>query len=261
MRRLCDGGLAPSEAAKEVRVRARAALEEKPGAKDGRLRREPLGRVAERLVAAVTRFDEDALEFELRRLLLGGAGMEEVDEDIVPAMRRLGELWHRGELSIAQEHLATHHIGTFLTSLLRMRRRTETSHRALLACVADEQHEIGLLVVATWLSAWGVHPVCLGRSVPPSAIADAVRALRPRLVALSITIPPETSAGSALLEAYAKACGDTPWLVGGAGARSLLKRLPHLAGHLAPDARSDFKALAGRCLQSTGGLPRDWMSA
>jgi methanogenic corrinoid protein MtbC1 len=210
-------------------------------------------------VEAVTRFDEDALDRELRRLLLGGAALDDVDESVVPAMRRVGELWHDGELSIAHEHLATNHIGTFLRNVLRLGRRTGT-HKALLACFAEEQHEIGLLVVGTWLSAWGVQPVFLGRRVPPSAVADAVRALRPRLVTLSVTISPETSVASALLEEYAEACGDVPWLVGGAGAGPLLKRLPERAGHLAPGVRSEFKAVAARLLETSGGLPREWMS-
>jgi hypothetical protein len=57
----------------------------------------------------------------------------------------------------------------------------------------------------------------LGAQTPPAAIAIAVLRARPDLVALSLTVSPAPRRGSQLVAAYGAACGDTPWLVGGAG--------------------------------------------
>ncbi len=252
MRRLCESGLAASEAAKEARATRRQAAAPPPVRTKAS---PPLGAVADRILAAVVAFDEHSLDRELMGLLLAGAPPDTVEEALVPAMRRIGQLWHDGELSVAQEHMASAHVGRFLRDVLHLGQPTASERRVVMACFAEEQHEFGLLLAATWISAWGLHPIVLGQRVPPAAIAEAVAGFRPRLVALSLTVPLDASAGRALVAEYSRACGDLPWVVGGLGARSLIDFLPAHGGQFAPESRADFKAVVARLLQSSGGLP------
>nr|MBA3242173.1 B12-binding domain-containing protein [Acidobacteriota bacterium] len=66
------------------------------------------------------------------------------DAVLCPALRRVGDLWHAGELSVAQEHLATR---TALTALQALRASLNVSEqregvRAAICCsVEDDFHE------------------------------------------------------------------------------------------------------------------------
>jgi hypothetical protein len=63
--------------------------------------------------------------------------------------------------------------------------------------------------------------VVLGATTPPSAVADAVRSMAPRLVGLSLSQPMPLASARALFRAYGKACGSTPWVLGGAATAEL----------------------------------------
>ena len=109
---------------------------------------------------------------------------------IAPAMWRIGELWEKGEISVADEHLATaltHQVmaGVYGPSL---------SHkvkpgRILLAGVEGEQHALGLRMAADVLELAGYETIYLGADVPTDDLLKAVAARAPDLVGLSATVP------------------------------------------------------------------------
>ncbi len=74
-----------------------------------RLRRlRAIGRLREAYAAAVVAGEEPGAERAIRDAL--EAGLDECvihDAVIAPAMRRVGDLWAAGDLSVADEHLAT----------------------------------------------------------------------------------------------------------------------------------------------------------
>src|SRR5688500_9617547 len=52
--------------------------------------------------------DEIAAELAIREALAAKLGQGEIDDEIIaPALWLIGELWERGEISVADEHLAT----------------------------------------------------------------------------------------------------------------------------------------------------------
>lgn len=55
--------------------------------------------------------------------------------------------------------------------------------------------------------------------------------MAPRLVGLSMSLPPANP--KALLRAYGKACGMTPWVVGGTAAESLSAAIEDAGGTVA----------------------------
>ena len=143
--------------------------------------------------------------------LLGSA--RRVFEDIFsPALRDIGDEWHQGSLSIAQEHLATELIESATRDMLRVV-QPDRGPTILLACVQDERHVLPLYGSAFLFIQWGYRVTILGANTPPEALADSVAAIKPQAVGLSITQQHPQMMN--LLPKYAAACADRPWVTGG----------------------------------------------
>lgn len=102
--------------------------------------------------------------------------LEQALTDVVtPALRWSGEAWHRGELSVAQEHSITAKVRSHLGKLISDRRGS-VHGVAVLACAPGEQHDIGLLMLAVMLRADGWRVEFLGADTPfESGVAFAER--------------------------------------------------------------------------------------
>ncbi len=103
---------------------------------------------------------------------------------ISPALRELGDAWHRGELTIAEEHSFTSKVRARLEELLA-EERPAVRGTAVLACAPGEQHEIGLLMLAVMLRADGWRVEYLGASMPVEETMAFATAIGASLVCLS----------------------------------------------------------------------------
>jgi DNA-binding transcriptional MerR regulator/methanogenic corrinoid protein MtbC1 len=175
----------------------------------------------ERILAGVRTLDLDVIDRELRNASGLDAAHVVYQRVLAPVLATVGYEWHEGKLTIAQEHLASNAIASLLLQMLRLVQPASTNRRAVLACFAEEQHQITLYGVGLHLAAWGFRTVLLGARTPPSAIARVVESLSPSLVALSASIAPTSAESRELVDAYADACRDTPWVVGGIAASGL----------------------------------------
>lgn len=237
MRRLTEGGIAAADAAQ--RALDGAAVERRPPAPEG----DAWSMSVRAILDAVVRHDDRALADEARKLPFLGTPTVVLDRVLVPALREVGDRWHRGELSIAQEHLARGVLTPTFHDLLRLSTSTDADVRVVLACFEDDEHELGLLATATRLAAWGLAPIFLGARTPPSAIADAVAGFRPRVIALSTTIAPPRERRRPLLAEYARAAGGTPWMVGGAAVSAIADAVRAAGGHVAPESPAELRTL------------------
>ena len=159
-----------------------------------------------------------------------GTPIEVLDGVLAPVLREVGERWHLGKLGVAQEHLATHKVGTVMRDLVRLLPGAAASRSVVLACFLDDDHELGLLAMAIRIAAKGRRPIFLGARTPPGAVASAVTAANPELVALSFTLTPSPARARGLLPQYAAACGAVPWVAGGAGIAPLASQVEKLGG-------------------------------
>jgi DNA-binding transcriptional MerR regulator len=223
MRRLCDDGVAAAEAARMTGTTAegRPATAPETGA---------FALAAEALLDAIDRFDDRAVDHELRRLMYLGSPTELLDGVLAPVLRRVGERWHEGQLGVAQEHLATHKLGTMMRDLVRMLPGATATDSVVLACFVDDEHELGLLGTAIRMAEQGWRPIFLGARTPPSAVRSAVVAACPALVALSLTMTPPRERARSLLVEYAAACADVPWMAGGAGVAPIADLVEQFGG-------------------------------
>jgi len=106
---------------------------------------------------------------------------------VEPLLRRIGEGWAAGDLSVAQEHLATAAVRARLEGLLADA-RGDVRGVAVLACVPGERHELGLLMLGALLRADGWHVAYLGADSPLEDAADLVEQLAGTLLCLSATM-------------------------------------------------------------------------
>ncbi|WP_242516447.1 MerR family transcriptional regulator [Sorangium cellulosum] len=215
MRDYVNGGVAAAEAARMVLETAAAHAPAPAGGGDA------FAEASERIVGAVLRFDPDGLEAEVNRALSLGPAVTIFERALGPALERVGDLWHEGKITVAQEHLASQVLGATLLHFLRLAQPGEGGRRALLAAFAEEDHVLGLFGVGLRFCSWGFRSIVLGPRTPPAAIARAVEALAPDVVGLTVTVPPPPPRARELVDAYADACRDAVWIVGGAGAEAL----------------------------------------
>ncbi len=223
LRALTEQGLAASAAANRL-LEGALPTEPPPVARDA------FEVVGERILERIERFDPDGLDLELRRALILGSAAQVYERVLVPVMQEVGERWGKGALTVAHEHLASEALRAVAVDLLRLTRPARPTGRAVLACFADEQHALPLYGIAFRLVLRGMHPVVLGARTPPEAVALAVERLAPDLVGLSVTVTPPDA--DALIGAYADACGEVPWVVGGTGARALADEVRRRGGHV-----------------------------
>lgn len=220
MVKLGKRGLSAAQAAAKIKARSapEAPTARAPSPADG----SGASLAVHEIVSAVERFDDDALESALGRLTFFAPPIKLLDTVLAPALVAIGEAWASGKISVAQEHFASHRLGTFMRSLLRTLPGTTSTKRVVLACFGDDEHELGLVGFAMRLADWGARPVILGARTPPSAIAEARSRLDPVLIAFSATVAPAPDVDrGALCRAYAAAAGAIPWIVGGSYASSL----------------------------------------
>lgn len=240
MRRLCEQGVAASEAAKLLLARRTPpAVNEAWTTENVDAYRATIDAILD----AVTRFDDEAFEEQVRRMFLLGNAMQLFERLIAPVLTEIGDRWHAGELTVAQEHFASHKLGTLLRDLVRLSPGTSAADCAVFASFEDEEHELGLLGFALRVSEWGLRPIFLGARTPPAALRSAVRAVSPRLVALSISAALSTARARELVRDYAAACEGVPWVVGGGGAAALAELVEKHGGKIAPEKLDELRAL------------------
>jgi len=103
-----------------------------------------------------------------------------------PLLIEVGDRWHAGELSIAEEHYVTAFIRARLFALLDAYQRADAAGPlVLLACAPDEWHEIGILLVSVFLARRGAAVRYLGPNLPLESLARLVEQHHPAVVALS----------------------------------------------------------------------------
>lgn len=242
MRDLVSSGVAASEAARVVMAGAAPTEPPPVDAVD------PFTLACDRILEAVTRFDPDALELEVNRALTLGPAVTTFDKTFGPALRRVGELWHEGTVTIAQEHLASQIIMGALIDLLRLTQPADASRRIALACFADEDHILGLYGMALRFAAWGFRTVMIGARTPPAAVARVVSVIGPDAVGLSVTMALPPPRARELVDAYADACQATPWIVGGTAAEGMRPWIEARGGLLAVEEPPELRKIIDRAI-------------
>lgn len=190
------------------------------GAKDRRL--ETVARLRERLQSALVAGDREettrVAEEALRVLGLDALYVEL----LTPAMHALGTLWHRGDLSVSMEHLASNIVRDLLDSLnaqIRIARKPRGT--AVLCTPQGEMHQLAAKVLEGLLLQRGYRSWNIAASAPTEPTVDFIISKKPDLVLVSLTIPQYIPSLRRLLRALEERNVWGRLLVGGQGVRRL----------------------------------------
>ena len=147
-----------------------------------------LSELSTALVKALDTLDEPGAQAAIDRLLSDLSLTAVLRDVIIPYLADLGERWHRGTATIAQEHFASNVIRGRLAGLARGWGSGQ-GPRALLACPPGELHDMGLLMFGIVLNRNGWRIDYLGMNTPVEELERCAEATRPALVVLAATIP------------------------------------------------------------------------
>jgi DNA-binding transcriptional MerR regulator/methylmalonyl-CoA mutase cobalamin-binding subunit len=177
----------------------------------------------ERVVAAarvpVAALDAPALDGQLRRVI-AREGMGWFLDPFVPAlMRNIGDAWVAGELSIAEEHLASRVVKALILETVRTAPMPAGAPRVLVATPSGDLHAVGAAMVAATATIEGWAVTYLGVDVPAADIVRAAASCGARIVALSAVYSGDTPRLTAELRAVREQLpASVPLVLGGAAA-------------------------------------------
>ena len=173
--------------------------------------------------------DEVAAEHAVRDALDARLSTAQIDDEIIaPALWLIGRLWARGEISIADEHLATQ-ISLRVLALQREARRTargREGHKVLLAAPEGEAHIVALQMVANLLRDAGYSVLMLGGDVPLEALAESAARHEPQVICLSATMPSASDRLTIAMHEIQRSWPGAGYVLGGRGISSRLRPRP-----------------------------------
>ncbi len=112
-----------------------------------------------------------------------------IEELIVPLVYKLGDMWHEGIIRVANEHLATGVIRSFLARLIERNKPDDNAPIIISATPRGQDHELGAMIVGVTAAPLGWKVIYLGPNLPVEEIAAVADSLEAKVVALSIVYP------------------------------------------------------------------------
>lgn len=174
----------------------------------------PWGTYQRRMINAIVRFDEYALDETYNEAL----SLYPVDlvtrELIIPLLKTLGERWEHAEGSVAEEHLFGSYLRNKLGARFHHRIQRNRGPKIIAACVPGEYHEVGLLLFCLHALDQDFQIVLLGANLPFAELPVVVERSAAEAIILSGSITPAPHEFQQNLTQLTQAV-DIPVLVGG----------------------------------------------
>jgi DNA-binding transcriptional MerR regulator len=171
-------------------------------------------RYRDRLLQAIERFDEHALDAAYNDAL----SLYPVDLVIrnlaTPLLRHLGEHWKDHAAGIAEEHFFSTYLRNKIGTRIHHINARGTGPRLLVACLPGEYHEIGMLFFALTAASHGYRVLLLGANLPLAQIPPVLDLQRCDAVVLSCSSRPGRGLLDTQLPELVKTV-DVPVFVGG----------------------------------------------
>ncbi|MEM6785453.1 MAG: cobalamin-dependent protein, partial [Bacteroidota bacterium] len=169
-----------------------------------------------------------------------------LDRVLAPTMRRIGQAYAKGRLSIGDEHFRTHLVRDALVTMhLDVQAGRPDAQRphagvparpvAVVGCARSEAHELGALMVRLLLEDQGWHVVYLGLNVPTEEFARQQRQHRAHLVCISMMPPTGTPEAHVIADVLGRLYdGAHPYhlVFGGAAVHTSVRTRARGAPHL-----------------------------
>ena len=139
-----------------------------------------------------------------------------LEQSVMPLLREIGDRWHDGRLSIAEEHMASAIIEAFVVGAIQTMVVPDGAPSVLVATPSGSRHVIAAALVGAAASAEGWRPVFLGGDLPAAEIARAAIAGNALAVALSVVYADDLRETlGELRQLRERLPGHVPLIVGG----------------------------------------------
>ena len=121
---------------------------------------------------------------------LSGTPLTEIfDEIICPALRKIGERWFAGEISVAREHLATRVISNAIYKLRTCLPVPKPLGKLAVCCALENEfHELPTHLAQITLESEGWEVINFGANTPLYCLTDEVIKHNPDIICISSTI-------------------------------------------------------------------------
>lgn len=173
------------------------------------------------IIDAVMDYRIDRCELLLKRALVASEPLEYARDILLPALKKVGELWHEEKLSIAQEHMFTCCVNRIVLSMVNnLSNASANSPAILFATPSDEPHECGILLSCLLAATLQYRCYFLGANLPGKDIVEATHHLQPEIIVIGLVKTPPESTTIEQLRIVATAqetVASTIW-TGGSGA-------------------------------------------
>jgi methanogenic corrinoid protein MtbC1 len=135
---------------------------------------------------------------------------------LLPVQKEIGQLWHVGDFSVAEERLVSETTRRVMTLLAaRFKPKAANGKTMLAASVAGNTHDLGLRMASDLFALAGWYCLFLGANVPTAEIAGAVEEFDVDLVVLTATLTTQLNPLADAIAEINHRSPETRVLVGG----------------------------------------------
>ncbi len=181
--------------------------------------------IIDQIMQGLKSYQLDRCEELLRRALISLPPLEFVQHVLAPSMYKIGELWHKKQISVAQEHMFSACVQRLVFSLINNMLPMANKRRSMIfSTLAGENHEFGILL--TSFLAANLRYTChyLGKDLPGDEIFKVNQNINADIIVLSIVLSPPSDSLIEQLNDLAAGLEHTQIWVGGIGAQYLQER-------------------------------------
>lgn len=229
-------------------VLARMVEEDDASAAEASSAKEPVSDTAllDEAIALTQSLDGNALDRRLRYSIVKTGLPAFLEVDAPAFMRRVGDDWEAGRLSVAQEHLASAVVLTITLDAVRELTAAPGAPLLLVTTLSRERHGVGAALAAAVAALEGWAVVHLGADVPSPDIAASAAACGARAIAISIVHDDDRAHVLREIANLGRAATPaTPVIVGGATAAGMSASLG-AAGAVVCRTFDEFRSALGR---------------
>ena len=153
----------------------------------------------------------------VEELSLKNTAVERIYTDLFQrSLYQVGEYWELNRISVATEHMATAITENMMIQLQPRLFTTErTGKKAVVACVANEYHQVGAKMIADVFEMNGWDGYFIGANTPTEELIRFLETQQPDMIGLSLSLYFNLQELKTALEQIRNKFPDTPVVVGG----------------------------------------------
>ena len=133
---------------------------------------------------------------------------------LTPVMYKIGELWAKNKISIADEHVCSNIANSLVRIIFSKNEKAPTKKKVLICTPEGEHHNLGPSILESHLSCSGFRVFNLAPSEPHESIVRFIESSKPDAILVSITLTDNIKPGQRLIRKI-KEKFDIPIFVGG----------------------------------------------